>query len=96
MVSVASLFPENRPKYGDCGFKQRRMATINIFSGSGYGKEIIKFALQYINENNAAYLWCNARDSASGFYQKISFEIISPKFKIEGIGPHYEMILTIN
>jgi len=95
LVSVATFFPEDYPEYGPVGYRLRGMATDPAFTGKGYGAQLIKFALEHLKNAGASYLWCNARSSAAGFYQKLNFELISEEFEIQGIGPHFNMSIQI-
>lgn len=95
IATIASFFPKNYKDNSELGYQLRGMATDTPFVGKGFGSELIKFAITYINNTNALYIWCNARTSAIQFYQKLGFELSSDEFMIEGVGPHYEMILNL-
>ncbi|MEJ2881705.1 GNAT family N-acetyltransferase [Pedobacter sp. GR22-6] len=96
LVSVATLFPDNYPERPGLGFRLRGMATGTAYRGSGCGTELIKFALSMLTSANASYIWCNARSSATAFYTKLGFEMLSEEFEISGIGPHFNMIRNLN
>lgn len=95
IASVASFFPNRYKNSEELGYQLRGMATDTPFTGKGFGKQLIQFAVQYIKNTKATYIWCNARSTAVEFYKKIGFEIVSEEFEIAGVGPHYEMILKI-
>ncbi len=95
LVSIASFFPNQYKGKSTPGYQLRGMATSTEQVGKGYGAKLIDFALSQLNATNATYLWCNARTSAIEFYKKKGFELVSSEFEIEGVGPHYEMILII-
>ena len=92
LVSIATFFPESYPDKGYGGFRLRGMATDPDYAARGYGTKIINFAVQALTSANAAYIWCNARSSAIGFYRTLGFDIISDEFEIPDVGPHYNMI----
>ncbi len=96
LVSVASFFPMKYRDRNENGYQLRGMATDQVCAGKGYGSLIIDFALGQLKGTKAAYLWCNARTSAVEFYKKKGFTAVSAEFEIEGVGPHYEMIININ
>ncbi len=96
ILTVASFFPKNLQKYSGFGFQLRGMATNTLFVNKGFGKQLVIFAIDHLKKQNVSYLWCNARATAVVFYQKLGFEIVSEKFEIEGVGPHYTMILNLN
>jgi predicted GNAT family N-acyltransferase len=95
IATIASFFPKNYADSIDMGYQLRGMATDNNFGGKGYGSKLIEFAIDYIKQSDAQYIWCNARTSAVKFYQKLGFELVSEEFEITGVGPHYEMILNL-
>lgn len=96
IACVASFFPSKYKTSDEEAYQLRGMATDIEFSGKGYGRELVIFAINYIKNTNAVLIWCNARKSAVPFYQKLGFESRSEEFEIAGIGPHYEMILNLN
>lgn len=96
LVSIATFFPEDYPGTGAGGFRLRGMATHPDYSGKGLGAALINFAIDELTSAQAAYIWCNARKTAIGFYHKLGFEIISEEFDVPGIGPHFDMRYNIN
>lgn len=95
ITTIASFFPKNYKGSKEQGYQLRGMATDTPFLGRGYGKQLIEFAVAYIKNTNAQYVWCNARSSAVKFYEKLGFVKVSEEFEVDGIGPHYEMILNL-
>lgn len=95
IATIASFFPNNYKDNKELGYQLRGMATDLQYAGKGYGKQLIEFAVKYIKNTNAQYIWCNARSSAVKFYQKLGFQLVSDEFEIAGVGPHYEMILKL-
>lgn len=95
IATIASFFPNSYKDNKELGYQLRGMATDLQYLGKGYGKQLIEFAVEYIKNTNAQYIWCNARSSAIKFYQKLGFETVSEEFEIAGVGPHYEMILKL-
>lgn len=96
IVSIATFYPEDCAERGADGIRLRGMATDPEFSGNGYGADLIKFAINKLRSINASYIWCHARSSAVGFYEKLGFEVISDEFEVQGIGPHFIMIKAIS
>ncbi|MBT3731726.1 MAG: GNAT family N-acetyltransferase [Candidatus Marinimicrobia bacterium] len=88
--SVASIFPEELNEYpGKNAYRLRGMATVEENQGVGFGTAILHYVIQCLmKETDAELLWCNARETAFGFYEKFGFEIIGETFDIENIGPH--------
>ncbi len=96
LVGVASFFPNKHPKVNGIAYQLRGMAIAKDQQGKGFGKKLIDFAVTQLKVTQAGYLWCNARTSAKGFYEHMGFEVISLEFTIEGVGPHFEMLLKLN
>ena len=91
LATVVSLHPQNYGEIPGTGYQLRGMATLAEYQGQGLGKQIVDFAVNYLQQKQAGYIWCNARKVASKFYRALGFEIISAEFDIKGIGPHYVM-----
>ncbi|WP_179414461.1 GNAT family N-acetyltransferase [Mucilaginibacter sp. E4BP6] len=91
LATVVSLHPQNYGEHVENGYQLRGMATLAKYRGKGFGKLIVDYAVNYLQQKQADYIWCNARKVASKFYQDSGFEIISDEFEIKGIGPHYVM-----
>ncbi len=97
IVSIATIYPENIDgEYDKRAYRLRGMATEISMQGMGYGTHILTECIQFLSTTiKANYLWCNARESAFGFYEKFGFEIVGETFDIENIGPHKKGIYTI-
>lgn len=95
IISIGTFFPEDYPEKGAAGYRLRGMATDPAYAGKGYGAKLINFALNELKSEGAAYIWCNARAAALGFYSKLGFKIISDEFDVPGIGPHFDMLYQI-
>ncbi len=76
-------------------FQLRGMATHPDWQGKGLGREIIIQTLPMMKEKGAEFIWCNARVSAQGFYQKLSFQTFGEIFDIPTVGPHLVMYRSI-
>ena len=90
LVSVASFYFQNHPKLQDpYQYRLRGMATLAEYRSEErrVGQECMSFPI--IKQNMCHILWCNARKSALGFYQKVGFEKMGEEFDIPEIGPHY-------
>ena len=95
VASVATFFPQQMDSKEGAAYQLRGMATDRTFFGKSYGAALLKYAVSYIKNAKAEYIWCNARISAVDFYRKQGFQIVSDEFEIAGIGPHYIMILNL-
>lgn len=96
LVSVASFYIDNHPDIKDeFQYRLRGMATLPDHRAQGYSLELLNTAIPIIEKNNIKTLWCNARKSAMGFYEKVGFKVLGNEFEIDGIGPHYLMVKEI-
>lgn len=100
LVGTATIYREPMPTGTDPGrpgldpanaFRLRGMATQTHLQGQGLGRAVLQRCIEHVRDAGADVLWCNARSSALGFYQKLGFETVGDEFDIEGIGPHFVM-----
>ena len=97
LVSVASFFYERNPLFPDQHqYQLRGMATLPEFQNQGLSSELLNMAFPIIKQNFCTLLWCNARLSAMGFYEKVGFKKTSDEiFELEEIGSHILMMKPI-
>lgn len=96
LVSVASFYYERHPDFPDENqFRLRGMATLEDYRHKGLSSALLKMAFPIIKNNFCTLVWCNARSSAIGFYQKLGFEKKGEEFEVSGVGPHYLMFKHI-
>lgn len=92
IVGVVSIYNEDeKGGLGSLAWRLRGMATAPEIRGTGIGGIILLACIDEVRNHGGSYLWCNARTSASGFYQRYGFVIASDLFEIPNIGPHYVM-----
>lgn len=97
LCSVASFFFERNPEFDEpYQFRLRGMATLEDHQGQGLSSELLKMAFPIIQQNMCNLLWCNAREGAVGFYEKVGFEKVGEYFDIPTIGKHILMVKKIN
>ena len=51
----------------------RQMATLPERRGQGLGRAVVDAAAEYARAHGADVLWCNARQTAAGFYLNLGF-----------------------
>lgn len=96
LVSVASFyFEKHKDLAEEYQYRLRGMATLAEHQGKGLSSALLKTAFPIIKQNFCQLLWCNARTTAQGFYQKVGFEKIGEEFDIKDVGPHVLMFKTI-
>lgn len=74
IVSVISLFIENDVA------QFRKFATEISEQNKGYGSILLNHIIKESLKNNVKILWCNARTTALGFYEKFDFKVVSEKW----------------
>lgn len=101
LISIASFYFENNKNFEKdhpYQFRLRGMATLEGFGGKGCGSALLKTAIPLIKQNQCDFLWCNARVSAQGFYEKVGFKAIGEEFIIDELPdiPHVLMGIFID
>ena len=79
LVSVVSVFSSGTV------YQFRKFATLNPFQSKGYGSMLLSYIIEFISHEGGARLWCNARVSAMGFYDKFGFKATDQYFEEHGI-----------
>lgn len=97
LVSVASFYFEKNITFDEQNqYRLRGMATLPDYQRKGLSSELLKMAFPIIKQNFCSLLWCNARSSAVGFYQKVGFEKTGEEFEIPNVGPHFLMFKQLS
>jgi ribosomal protein S18 acetylase RimI-like enzyme len=90
LVAVATLLDAPHPDWpGERGCQVRGMASHPSVRGLGFGAAALVACAAEARERGADLLWCNARESALGFYQRAGFTVTGERFEVPGIGPHF-------
>lgn len=77
---------------GQPAWQLRGMAVSDERRGTGAGKTLLEFSLDYIRKKEvASIVWCNARQAAAGFYSRQGWQEDGELFEVAGIGPHIKM-----
>ncbi len=89
-VVCCSTFVQNKWEERQA-YQLRGMATYIQYQGQGVGKKLLVTAEAMIrHETNIHEFWCNARQSAIGFYEKLGWSIESDIFLLRD-EPHVKM-----
>ena len=67
------------------------MATDPDVRGAGFGAALLADCVEQVAAAGGDELWCNARESAIGFYRRAGFMVVSAPFDVPGIGAHVVM-----
>ncbi|WP_414449214.1 GNAT family N-acetyltransferase [Burkholderia sp. 22PA0099] len=95
LVGIASLYrelpPEERvprPLPPGQAWRLRGMASHPEKRGTGIGAALLRQILTFVACNDGAFVWCNARTTAEGFYLREGFRQYGPPYEMPDIGPH--------
>ncbi len=98
VLAILSMYRHAQPPTDPGGepkaWRIRGMASIPEARGTGLGRVLVEHARDRVWAIDRDPIWCNARENAFGFYQKLGFEIVGGIFEIDGIGPHAVMVLN--
>lgn len=94
VLAILSMYASPKPECTDHAWRIRGMASTPAIRGTGYGRVLVEVARDKAWAIERAPIWCNARESAFGFYLKLGFVIEGGIFEIEEIGPHAVMVLN--
>ena len=92
LISVATFIQESYRDF-PAGFpyRLRGMATDPAYRKQGFGQKLLHHGLEHLRQKRCDLLWCNAREKAFPFYEKIVFKYHGPLFEMKDIGPHKVM-----
>ncbi|KAI1472917.1 GCN5-like N-acetyltransferase [Daldinia caldariorum] len=65
LVSIISLFDD-----GSGAARFRKFATAQLWQGKGVGSALLSYTIEAAARNGATSIWCDARQSALGFYER--------------------------
>jgi predicted GNAT family N-acyltransferase len=68
------------------------MATDAAMRGAGIGRAMLADGLARVSARGGDLVWCDARTTAVGFYERMGFLVVTAEFDKPGIGPHVGML----
>lgn len=96
VVSVGTfLIQHNNEFKEEKQYRLRAMATSPKVRGENFGKQVIDFALAELKKRGVELLWCDAREVAIGFYEKMGFKTLGDFYEVPIIGKHKLMYKKI-
>jgi len=97
ILAVASFSPEPTPyRPGRSAVRLRGMAVDWSFQHHGLGRLLVTTVVERLQAEGVDVLWCNARDSAGGFYARMGFEVVGDGFVLPESGiAHHVMVLDL-
>ncbi|WP_259068170.1 GNAT family N-acetyltransferase [Mucilaginibacter sp. X4EP1] len=84
LVGIISLFQNG------ADFQFRKLAIDPSTQKMGVGNSLLQWVINYARENGGNRIWCNARDTAFGFYLKAGFAFTGQVFSKGSI--NYEIM----
>ena len=94
VVAVASFSVEATPhRPGRRAVHLRGMAVDDPYQRHGLGRLLVTSAVERLRADGVEVLWCNARDSAAGFYGRLGFELVGEGFVIPESGFAHHVML---
>jgi ribosomal protein S18 acetylase RimI-like enzyme len=97
ILAVASFSAEATPyRPGRRAVHLRGMAVDGPSQQHGLGRLLVTTAVARLRGGGVEVLWCNARDSAAGFYARLGFEIVGEGFVLPESGiAHHVMVCDL-
>ncbi len=104
VVGVATVYPQSPPAgvFADvpdvpagAAWQLRGMATDRSARGTGVGAAVLAACVAAVAGRGGALLWCNARTSAAGFYERAGWTPAGGVFDVPGVGPHVRMARAV-
>ncbi len=77
-------------KYGPDAVRLRQMAVLPTLQGKGVGRALMQFAENIARDMGYKRIMMHARKTATGFYEKLGYEVIGDEFE-EVTLPHVVM-----
>ncbi len=95
LVSTCLVFAEACPWLPDRpAWRLRSMASEPAVRGSGAGTAVLAEATEVVRRAGAEIFWCEARQSAVGFYRRAGWRLHGKPFR-NSHGPHRFMWLAL-
>jgi predicted GNAT family N-acyltransferase len=92
VVGIASVYREDEAGGADANaWRLRGMATAPEARGTGLGGRVLEAVIEALEDRGVTKVWCNARTSVAGFYERYGFAVFGEEYEMPGIGPHYLM-----
>lgn len=96
IVGVLSLYDKRNAVFDELSqFQLRGMAVLPEYQNRNIGNQLLDFAEDYARNLKIELIWCNARESAIGFYSARNYHAVGDIFTIADVGEHYIMCKII-
>ena len=88
LVSVASVYPDGEI------IRLRKFATTTEHQGKGIGTALLQHILAELAKSNVEVFWCDARETAIGFYERFGMSTEGERF-YKGPVPYFKMSVLL-
>lgn len=96
VVGVVRFHPRDCPwREGEGSWQLRGMATDPRVRGLGAGRALVAEGLARVSALGGQLVWCDARASAVGFYERLGFTIITDEYDLRPVGGHRGMMIEL-
>lgn len=96
LLGVCSLFKTPNPIFSkNAQYQLRGMAILKTHQRQGLGHMLLKYGEELLKKEHIDIVWCNARETAIGFYKKNGYNSYGKPFNIPNVGIHYVMYKTL-
>lgn len=92
LIGVASVFNEaDSGEWPTTEWRLRGVAVLEAYRNRGIGEKMLGVCIAYVGEADGTEIWCNARERARPFYERLGFVVEGERFEDPVSGPHYRM-----
>jgi ribosomal protein S18 acetylase RimI-like enzyme len=96
IVGVVRFHPRDCPwREGEGSWQLRGMATDPRVRGLGTGRALVAEGLSRIAARGGQLVWCDARGTAVGFYERLGFSSITDDYYLRPVGLHRGMLIEL-
>lgn len=88
LVCVASVYIQSDSA------RLRKFATDAAYQNQGIGSKMLKYILQSLKQTQTKIFWCDARESAIGFYQRFGMQPYGERFYKADVA-YFKMQVTL-
>ncbi len=96
IVGVVRFHPRDCPwREGEGSWQLRGMATDPRVRGLGAGRALVAEGLSRIAARGGQLVWCDARGTAVGFYERLGFSSVTDDYYLRPVGLHRGMLIEL-
>jgi predicted GNAT family N-acyltransferase len=96
VAGVVRLSPAPCPwREARAPWQLRGMATDPVARGTGVGRLLLDASLELVGARGGDLVWCDARTTAAGFYERAGFTVVAGPYDKPGVGPHVGMLVEL-